>query len=274
MARSLVLILLLVLARLTSAQGTGEYRLGPKDLVEIKVFELPELNVERRVTESGSMDLPLIGQISVSGLTTSEVRDRLEAILTAKYVNRANVYVAVKEYSARPLYIMGAVGRPGPLQISGRWTLREAILAAGGVTPTAGRKISVQRRAENGLADRLDVDIDALFEGSAVWNVPLYPSDIVSVGARRPLKVFCLGEFRSPGAVEFSGDERATLLTLIAKTGGLTERASRGKIRIKRRGPDGKDVEFAVDYRRVLAGKEADPALEADDVIIVKESLF
>jgi protein involved in polysaccharide export with SLBB domain len=87
------------------------------------------------------------------------------------------------------------------------------------------------------------------------------------------VKVFCLGEVKNPGALEFDSDDRITLLSVIAKAGGLTDRASK-TIRIKRKGPDGKDVETRVNYKAVIAGKQPDPTLKADDVVVVEESFF
>lgn len=252
-----------------------EYRLGPKDLVEIKVLELTELNGERRVGDDGSIDLPLVGKVPVSGLTASEVGDRLEAVLTAKYVNRANVTVVIKEYANKPVSIIGAVQRPGSLNIAGRWDLLQAIAAAGGLAPNAGRRIYVLRRGEAGGSDRLEIDRDELFlRSSERWNIPIYPSDVVNIPPRTPLKVFVVGEVRTPGAHEFDSDDRITLLSVIAKAGGFTSRAAKGSIRIKRRGLDRKDLELTADYPRIVAGKDPDPELKADDVVIVKESFF
>jgi polysaccharide export outer membrane protein len=258
-----------------SATANGsEYSLGPRDLLEIKVFEIPELNLERRVTDAGTIDLPLLGDFSVSGLTASQARDKLDKMLTDKYVNRANVSVVVKEYANKPLSVLGAVQRPGSLNISGRWTLLQAISAAGGLTERAGKTIYVMRRSENGLSDTLQVNVDDLFHGaSSEWNVPLQPGDIVNIEARRAVRVFCLGAVKSPGALEFDGEDRLTLLSAIAKAGGLTDKAS-SKIRIKRRGADGKDAEIMINFSRVVSGKDTDPKLQADDVVIVKESFF
>ena len=256
------------------AQQTGAYRMGPKDLVQITVMELPEVNGERRVSEEGTLELPVLGGVKVAGLSASEVEDRLVALLTAKYVNRANVSVVIKEYASKPVWIGGAVAHPGPLNISGRWDLQQAILAAGGLA-NAGPKISVLRRGEQGLTDRLDIQTRDIFENlSPSWNIPIFPSDIVTVSAAKPLKISCIGEFKSPGIIEFPGDERVTLLTLVARTGGLTDNAARGKIRVKRRGPDGTVKEMFFNYSRILSGKDSDPELESGDVVVVKESLF
>lgn len=255
-------------------EPAGDYTIGPKDLLDVRVFEIPELNLERRVTDAGTIDLPLLGEISVSGLTAAQARARLETMLTAKYVNRANVSVVVKEFANKPVSIVGAVQKPGSLNISGRWTLLQAISAAGGLTEGAGRKIYVLRKADNGLSDILEVRTEDLFRAaSSQWNIPLIPGDIVNIQARRTVKVFCLGEVKEPGALEFDGDDRMSLLSAVAKAGGLTDRAS-SKIRIKRRGPDGKDREIIADFKRIVSGKDPDPPLEADDVVIVKESFF
>ena len=261
-------------ARLFAQEQTGDYRIGPKDVLEIRVFEIPELNQERRVSDSGAIDLPLLGQVNVSGMTATQIKSRLESLLTSKYVNRADVSVAVKEYANNPVSIVGAVQKPGPLNVSGNWSLLQAISAAGGLTQQAGRKIQVLRRAANGLSDTLEIKVEDLYGGAtSTWNIPIYPSDVVNVPPRTPVKIFCLGEVKSPGALEFDKDDRITLLSVIAKAGGLTDRAS-NSIRIKHRGPEGKDVETVVNYRRIVSGKDSDPVLFPDDVVVIKESFF
>lgn len=256
------------------SESIAEYSIGPKDLLEIRVLEVPELNVERRVSDGGFLDLPIVGQIPVSGMTATDVRDRVQSLLMAKYVNRADVSVTVKEFASKPVSIVGAVHKPGSLNISGRWYMLQAISAAGGLTETAGKRIFVLRQAANGLSDTLEIKTDDLLRNNtAQWNILLLPGDTVNIPARRLVRVFCLGEVKTAGALEFDSDDRISLLSVIAKAGGLTDRAS-NSIRIKRPGPDGKDKEILVNYRRIVAGKDPDPLLKADDVLIVKESFF
>jgi polysaccharide export outer membrane protein len=270
----MVALALAFTAALFAQEQMGDYRIGPKDLLEIKVFEIPELNLERRVSDTGSISLPLLGDFPVSGMTASQVNQRIESILTAKYVNRANVSVVIKEYSNNPVSVVGAVQKPGPLNISGNWYLLQAISAAGGLTQQAGRKIYVVRRSENGLSDKLEIRVEDLFQtASTAWNIPIFPSDLVNIPPRTPVKIFCLGEVKSPGALEFDSDDRITLLSVIAKAGGLTDRASKS-IRVKRKGADGKDVENLVNFGRIVKGKDPDPVLLPDDIVVVKESFF
>lgn len=270
---SLLLALVLLAPALAVAQD-NEYRVGPKDLLEIRVLEIPELNVERRVADNGMISLPLVGEISVQGLTAVQVRQRIESVLRERFVNRANVSIVVKEFANKPVTIVGAVVRPGSLNISGRWTLLQAISAAGGLSQNAGRRIYVLRTAENGLTDTLEVNVDDLFRNASdKWNVPIFPSDVVNIPAISKVTVFAMGEVRSPGALEFTTDDRLTLLTVLAKAGGLTDRASKS-IRIKRRGPDGTDQETIVNYNHIVSGREQDIDIQPDDVIIVPASFF
>lgn len=275
MKRLVIAALLLFLAIPAFAQdAAGEYRLGPKDLLSIQFLEIPELNAERRVSDAGTIDLPVFGQIPVQGLTAAEVREKLEVLARSKYLNRANVSVVIKEFANKPVSIVGAVEHPGSLNVSARWFLLQAISAAGGLSDRAGKKIYILRRAENGLTDTLEIKRDDLFRSSSSkWNVPIFPSDIVNVPARSTVKVFCLGEVKQPGALEFDSDDRISLLSVVAKAGGLTDRASK-TIRIKRRGADGVDHEIVANYNRIVAGKEPDPPLQGDDVVVVKLSFF
>ena len=269
-----LLLLAFLLGAARPSDAPLEYAIGPRDLLEIRVVEVPELNVERRVTETGSIDLPMLGDVPVSGMTAAAARGRIESALKASYVRRASVSVVVKEFASKPVSVVGAVARPGNLPVSGRWTLPDAISAAGGLTEKAGKKIYVLRRKEGGEPETIAVDTDDLQRGSSsAWKVEVLPADVVQVPARATIRVFCLGEVKQPGALDFDSDDRISLLSVLARAGGLTDRAS-SSIRIKRRGADGRDVETVVNYHRIVDGKDPDPSLHGDEVVIVKESFF
>ncbi len=137
------------------------------------------------------------------------------------------------------------------------------------------RKIAILRTADNGLTDRLEVDSDELFvKLNPVWNVPIYPGDVVNVGTRQEVTIYFLGEFKTTGAVKAMSDERLTLLRMVARVGGLTDRAAKGSLRIKRTDASGKTAEIDVNYGRILAGKDPDIELKPDDVVVARESLF
>lgn len=278
----LVLLCLAVLAGPAFAQAPGpnssspnpSYRIGPRDLIEVRVFETQELNVSRRVSEDGEINLPLVGEVAVAGLTEAEAAQRIKEVLEAKALQRASVAVQVLEFRSRPISVIGAVRQPGALSFSGRWTLLEALTAAGGLADVHGSFIHVLRRADNGLSDQVSIRVeDLLVRADPRVNIPIFPGDLINVPGAIDVTVYCLGEVQSPGALTFKSSERMTLLTIIARAGGLTDRAS-SKILIKRAGSGGRTTEINADYKRILAGKDADVEIQPSDVIVVKESFF
>lgn len=259
------------------------YRIGPKDLVAIQVFEVPELNVERRVTEDGKINLPLIGDVAATGLTENELAARLKTLLESKYVQRASTAVEVREFRSKPIALIGAVHQPGNLAFSGRWTLLEAITAAGGLAENHGNVIYVLRRADDGLTDQVAIDVnDLMVRADPKANLPIVANDLINVPATVEVTVYCLGEVGRPGAIVFKSTDRITLLAAIARAGGLSDRASK-RLSIRRATKAsgaaagqaaGQAAEQTVDYRRILAGKDADVELHEGDVVVVKESFF
>lgn len=257
-----------------AAQGGRAYQLGPKDVVDVKVFEAPEFNAELRVSDAGTVTLPVQGgDVTVAGLTEAQAAAELERALEACCVNRATVTLTLKQIRYRPITVIGAVANPEPLGFAGRWTLLEVLTAAGGVTSAHGDVVHVLRRGSSGLSDQLTVRIADLMQGNARANVPIYAGDLVNVPPAVEVTVYCLGEVQRPGPIVFKSTERISLLTAIARAGGLTERASK-KIEIKRESDDGKMAQFEVDYKAVLSGKLADPLLQPGDLLLVKESFF
>ena len=272
------LLAALVFSGATFATGEGAvtstYTIGPKDLLEIKVFEVPELNIQRRVGEDGSINLPLIGDVPAQGMTAAEFTLHLKKLLEERYVQRASVDVQLAEFRSKPIVVIGAVKSPGNLAFSGRWTLLEALAAAGGLADAHDNVVYVMRRAENGLTDQVSISLaDLLERADPKANVPIFANDLINVPITSTVTVFFLGEVASPGAIAFRSSERMTLLSGLARAGGPTARASRTVI-IKRDKHGGGSEEIEVDYKRILAGKDPDTPLRAGDVVIVKESFF
>jgi polysaccharide export outer membrane protein len=268
-------ILLLVCAGIARAQGKDPaYRVGARDLLSVRVDEDDKLNGDRRVTEAGTINLSLIGDVPVTGKTTPEIAATIKRLLEEKYMQRASVDVQVVEFRSRPITVIGAVKTPGNLGFSGRWTLLEALAAAGGLAENHGNVAYILRRADNGLADQVTIDLnDLMVRGDARVNLPIVANDLINVPVTVDVTIYCLGEVSKPGALAFRSSERITVLTAIAHAGGLTDRASK-KILVKRAVAIEGRTEITVDYNKILAGKEPDIELRQGDVIVVKESFF
>lgn len=250
------------------------YRIGPRDLIAIAVFEIPVLNVEVRVDQAGNITLPLLGEFEAHGSTAGELSERLKVLLEEKYVHRATVTIEVKEYRSNPITVLGAVNQPGPLPYSGRWRLQQVLVAAGGLSDRHGGEIQIRRSAKNGLSDQITIRTADLLNGSQTsFNIPIFANDLINVPAASEVTIFLLGEVAGSGVLTFKSGERITLLETLIRAGGLTERASK-KIIIRRNTGTGIREETIIDYRRILNGKEPDFELQDGDIIHVKESFF
>ncbi len=248
---------------------TGDYRIGTKDLMEIRVFELPELTQTVRVAEDGSITLSLLGRIEVSGLTTQELESKLAKILEEKFLKTAHVNVFIREYQR--VSVLGAVGRPGMYEIVGPTTLLQIISQAGGLTAEAMNDLYIFRTDKDGKQTRIVVNLkDLISNGNQELNYELRPKDVISIPIDQVQTVFVYGEVRNPGVIQFRQSKKITLLQAIAQAGGPTEWASKSGVMIKRRDKKtGKEIKIPVNLKSIESGKTADLTLEEGDVVIV-----
>ncbi|MFW6137010.1 MAG: polysaccharide biosynthesis/export family protein [Candidatus Aminicenantaceae bacterium] len=259
----------------TQEAFSQEYRVGPKDLLEISVFGLDELNQTVRVSEDGNIALPLLGEIRVEGLTPSEVERKLAELLKEKYLQDPQVTIFIREYQSKRVSILGAVSNPGPYELLGRQTLMQIIARAGGMTPAAGEKIIIIRQEADGSSRSLRIPVEELvLEGDARLNIPLEPGDVVNIPVDKIVHIYVFGQVKSPGALEVKSSNIPTLLRAIAQAGGFGDRAAKGRILIKRKDEDGKDMEKKVNAKDIIKGKREDIQLQENDVVFVPESFF
>jgi polysaccharide export outer membrane protein len=278
LAKRVVMALLFILSPFLAVpqeKFTQEYRIGPKDLLEISVFGADELSRTVRVSEDGKVTLPLLGEVLVDGLTKSEVEKKLGQLLGQKYVQNPQVTVFIREYQSKRVSVLGAVEKPGPYQLLGRQTLMQIISEAGGLTRDAGNEIVIIRQLPDGSSTSLRISIDDLFlKGDAKLNVPMEAGDIVTVPVDKPVVLYVFGQVKNPGALQVKKSNIPTLLQAIAQAGGFTDRASKGGVIIKRKDETGKEKEIKVNVRSILKNKVKDVQLLENDTIYVPESLF
>ncbi|HEV8334809.1 MAG TPA: polysaccharide biosynthesis/export family protein [Candidatus Polarisedimenticolia bacterium] len=253
----------------------SDYVIGGEDLLEINVFEQPDLNRTVRVSGDGTISVPLLGVIPVSGLTVKETEARLRDLLSAKYLTDPQVTVFVKEAKSKKVSVVGAVEKPGTVEMLGQRSLLEAISEAGGLTQQAGKDLYVLRSDRSGATTRIDVDLDDLMiKGNPELNIPILPGDVINIPIDRILHVYVDGAVRKPGEVEYKNSRPLNLLQAIAAAGGLSERASQKGIVLIRNRPDGAQEMYKVDLKAVRKGKQANMVLVNGDSIYVPETFF
>jgi polysaccharide export outer membrane protein len=248
----------------------NDYRIGAKDLIEIKVYELPEMNQTVRVAEDGSVTLSLLGKIEVAGLTSQELEMKLASILQTRFTTGdAHVTVFIREF--QKVAVIGAVGRPGMYELVGPTTLLMILAQAGGLTSQAMTELFIYRQGEDGKQTRIAVRLeDLLMKGNQEFNILLQPKDVIAVPLDLTQNVFVYGEVRNPGAIPFLTSKKITLLQAIAQAGGTTEWAKRSGVIIKRKDKKtGKEMKIPVNLKSIISGRMADIILEEGDVVIV-----
>jgi polysaccharide export outer membrane protein len=173
------------------AEIVDDYRIGPSDLLEVSVFQVPELSRTVRVNGRGELTLPLIGQIRAGGLTGQQLEERIAQKLKAAYLQDPQVSVFIKEFVSQRVTVSGSVTKPGVFPVSGRTTLMQAITMAGGLAKLANEgNIKLIRVGQSGTRDVLQYDFAPLRKGEAT-DPPVYAGDVIVVGesiARARLK--------------------------------------------------------------------------------------
>ena len=258
------------------ARFVSEYRIGPKDQLEIRVAKGDMFNTVARVTEDGKITINYVGEVVVENLTTTELERKLAQILVEKELMRdPQVQVSVKDFQSRLVSVLGAVKEPGMVQLMGRQTLMQVISKAGGITRDAGREIIIIRRQPDGTSNALHIPVEDLFmKGETKFDVPLEPADIVNVQVDREVQVYVMGQVKNPGALKVLQSRIPTVTQAIAQAGDFTERARRGRVIIRRQDPGGAEREIIVDVAAILTNKAKDVPLQENDIVFVPQSLF
>lgn len=255
-------------------RGGSDYKIGLQDLLELKVFDLKDLDQTVRVADDGSITLPLLGRLKVAGLSKGELEALIARLLEERFVRNPQVTIFIKEYQSKKVAVSGAVKKPDTYEMLGEKTLLEMISLAGGLDRDLGKEIIIFRPLESGT-QRISIDLDKLvYEADPSLNVPVLPGDIVYVPAVEKVRIFVTGAVKTPNLYEVPRSEPVTVLKAVTLAGGTTDRASQSKVQIIRTGADGKRITIAVNLKKVKRGKAEDPVLQKDDLVLVPESFF
>ena len=254
----------------------NDYRIGPNDLLVIKVINGDRFNTEARVTQQGKISLPYLGEIDVEGLTGTELEKKLVKVLIERdFLKDPQVSVLIKELQSKRVSVIGAIQTPGPIELLGRQTLLQIISAAGGITREAAREILIIRRLPDGTSSSLHIPIENLIvKGETQFDIPVEAGDIINVQVDRMVQVYVIGQVKSPGALSVLQSRIPTVTQAIAQAGGYTERASLTRVVIKRRDSAGGEKEIKVDVKAILKNKAKDVQLQENDTVYVPQSLF
>jgi len=239
-------------------------RLGPGDLLEVGVYNVPELTSKARVGGSGDVYLPLIDYVHVGDLTVEEAQTLIEKRLEdGGFVHNPHVTIFLDESATQGVTILGEVGRQGIYPALGNRRLYDMISAAGGFTVAAGRKVSIIRQHDPGKPITLNLPRNLADDPQD--NIEIKPGDTITV-PRAPI-VYVVGEVGHPAGLLIDNGS-LTVLQALALTGGANHSAKMSGTCIIRRGPSGM-TETRLPLKKMLEAKAPDVPLQADDILFV-----
>jgi polysaccharide export outer membrane protein len=269
-----------------------DYVIGPDDLLNVYVLDVPELSRDYRVSAAGTIAIPVLATpLDAAGLTLERFSDLLaKELKTQGLVSDPHITMAVDQSRLHSIAIVGAVRRPQVYPVLTRTTLLDILSQAEGLADDAGNTVIVHHgdigtraQSRNGSApgspeqlqgDTLTIDLRRLIEGAdPSLNVNIYPGDRITVP--RAGVIYVVGAVNKPGGFAMKASSHGmTVLQVLALAEDTKSTAKRDQtviIRNDSQAPEGRK-QIPIDLKSILRGKSADPVLQAEDILFVPDS--
>jgi len=238
------------------------------DLVEVKVFDTPELSGKLRVDDRGMLTLPLAGELRISGLTAEQAGREIESkLVSTDILKDPHVSVTVIEYATQGVTVLGEVKNPGVYPLLGAHTLLDLISAAGGMGPNAGKAITITHRDQPDKPEIVKVETKP--GSTADFNIDVSPGDTIIVSHAGI--VYVVGDVGKPGGFQIESNTRLTVLQAMALAQGANRTASLNSAKLLRNTDDGRE-ELSVPIKKILYNKAPDQAMSDGDILFIPGS--
>ena len=259
----------------------ARYRIGPGDVLEVRVARAPELSRDAvRVDQSGMIRMPMLDvDIPAACLTEPELAENI-AKLYKKYKNDPHVDVFVKEFQSQLVAVMGAVRSPAQFKLQRQVRLLELLTAAGGQAPNAGQSVQIVHAGGPSFCEKQNNETasDAISSALVSYNLSdtlrgmpeanpfVRGGDVIQVPEAD--QVFVLGNVLKPAAIPLR--EPLTVSRAIAIAGGTAPSTKKDKVRIIRQVPGKTEKqEIPVDLEAIEKNRAVDIALQPNDIVNV-----
>ena len=247
--------------------------LAPGFLLSLNVLDDADMAGAFRIDQNGDIDVPILGTMHVAGGTVSQARIQIrKKLLDEQILKDPQVNLAVLEYTAPEVTIVGEVTSPGKYPLLAPRTLVDVLALAGGTTMTAGNEIQITHSGANGnsTAESTLVHYSRATDPDAVKQAIVNPGDTVLV--KRAGIVYVLGAVIRPGGYVMQEEGTLSVLQAISLANGTAPVAKTGTIYLLRRNADGSQAEIALPYKKLIRGQSAEVQLRATDVLYVPTS--
>lgn len=257
-----VLALALGIFAILGHAAESDVVLGPGDILKISVFEQPDLSLEVRVSNSGFITYPLIGEVDIGGQTTADAERKIANLLEkGGFLKNPHVNIIVVQLQSLQVSVLGQVNRPGRYPVDNAKTLADVLALAGGVSPEGGDRITLVHKVD-GQSVREVIDLAEMMRtGNLSTNAKISGGDIIYV--ERFERFYIYGQVQRPSQYRLEHD--MTVLHALSIGGGLSPRGTEKGVKIKRRNSDGLIETISARH---------DDLIKPNDVIYVQESFF
>ena len=248
------------------ASSSAALLLDTGDLLDVRVFDTPELSGKVHVDENGEITLPLGGAVRVKGLTAEQVAVAIEERFRERHILRdPHVEVFVDAYATQGVTVAGEVKTPGIYPWSGKHTVLDLISAAGGVTPSASRTVTLSRKDREQV---ITFQLNNSMQTAGGADLEVRPGDRIFV--TRAGVVYVVGDVGRPGGYLIENNDAVTVLKALALAQGVNKTA-KYDAKLIRNAPSGR-VESELPLKKILANQADDPKLQDGDILFVPVS--
>jgi polysaccharide biosynthesis/export protein len=242
--------------------------IGAGDLVEMSVFDTPELSGKLRVSNTGDIFLPLVGSVHVQGLKAPEAQALIcQKLIDGGFLKDPQVTVFISEYSTQGVSVVGEVHKPGIYPAFGSHRLLDYISIAEGLTPLAGTTVTITHAGHPDQPEHFKMVSSSA--PSLENNPEILPGDTIFVD--KTGLVYIVGDVVRPGGFPMDHDEHLSILQLVALAQGVNYTAAKGSVKLIRTTPMGRQ-EIPVDLKKIFASKADDVKLQDNDILFVPNS--
>jgi len=244
------------------SEGAGSGLLGPGDALKILVYGSPDLTTETKVNENGKITFPLLGEVTIGGLTPAAAEKKIADLLeNGGYLRKPQINILTATLHSQQISVLGFVRNQGRYAIEGQRSLTDVLAMVGGISPDGGNIVTLIR-AQDGDFVKEEVDVLAMIRsGDMSLNRTIRGGDLIYVESAPRFYIY--GEVQRPGF--FRLEPNMTVVQALSVGGGLNQRGTERGVRIQRRDAEG--------VLRVIKVKP-DDLVQPDDVVYIQESLF
>jgi polysaccharide export outer membrane protein len=237
-----------------------DYRVGPQDVLSVRIYGEEKLSGPIRIDNDGSFPFEYLGRVKAEGMTTAQIEAYLTKALGDGYLRNPQVSVEVVEYRSQSVFVTGEVRAPNKYSLQGNSTLMDALTLAGSITQNAGNWVHIThaRQGTEVLGPSASADYDMRInlrdiQTGKAQNIKMRDGDTIFVPKAE--RVWVVGQVRNPQGIVH--EEGMTVFEAIAAAGGITEKGSNSRIEI---------IRIENGQRKAIDAKQTDVLKPGDQV--------